>query len=225
MTTFVRDGWYPNGGGGADPLTGSFDATGCDYLRFWVFANNTAVTSITYGGQSPTLISGATATFPGDPSPSLSVYQLVAPTTGTNTCTVDLASAPGRHSLYIIGRTGVHQVTPSGTAVASVVEGATPLTISATSTSGQLVEAGILASGSVATFDTTGGGVERENQLDFNSIGRSFSVAERTTVSPTFTWTPGVAQDAFMIAIPVLPAAGSSGAPRFQGFQMMMRNN
>lgn len=225
MTTFVRDGWFPNGGGGADPLTGSFDATGCDYLRFWVYANNTAVTSISYGGQSPTLIATATATFPGDPSPSLSVYQLVAPVTGSHTCTVDLASAPGRHSLYIIGRTGVHQSTPSGTPVSSVVETTTPLTISATSTSGQLVEAGIIAAGGVLTFDTTGGGVERENQLDFNSIARSFSVAERTTTSPTFTWTPGTAQDAFMIAIPVLPAVASGGAPRFQGFQMMMRNN
>lgn len=211
MATLVNEGWFPNNGGGEDPLIGSFDATGCNYLRFWVFTGGTEIDSIVYGAQTPTLIPGAISTFPFDPFPALSVYELLAPTTGSHAFTVELDSAPGRHFVYITGWSGVHSSTPSGTPSSDMQEGANPVTFPTTSTSGQLVEAVAVVGGDTLVFTTTGGGVENELHLDWDSVGMSMSAAVRSTTNPTFTWTPGAPQDAFLVAVPIndAPAGGS----------------
>jgi hypothetical protein len=200
VTTFVADLFHPSSG--VNPMTVSFNAGAANYLRIYVIAEGgVSVSSVSFGAQTPTLISGSAS---GD---ILGVYQLVSPTAGSQTVTVTLSGASGRCAFYIVSRSGVNTSTPSGTPGTNSGSG-TAVSATASSAAGQLVE-GVCHVAQISV--TSGGGqTERENQGDWETVGRSFSAAEEAgAASVTLDWTITTA-DWFAVAIPILPAAAEA---------------
>lgn len=201
MTTFVADLFVGNGG--VNQLTGSFDAGAANYLRIYVIAEGgVSVSSISFGAQTPTLITGS-----GN-NDILGCYELLSPAAGSQTITVNLSGSSARCAFYAVSRSGVNTGTPSGTPGTG---SGTSTTASATASSavGQLVEGIVHVAEASVTSDAAQ--TERENQPDWLSVFRSFSAAEKAgAASVTLTWTPPSSTDWFTLAIPILPAAGAA---------------
>jgi hypothetical protein len=200
VTTFVADLFH--GDGGVASLTDSFDVGAANYLRVWVIAEGgVSVTgNVTFGAQNMTLISGSGN---GD---ILGCYELLSPNSGSQTITVNLNGTSGRCAFYAESRSGVNTSTPSGTPGTDTGE-STTASATASSAAGQLVSGVVHATGVSLTSD--GGQTQREIQLDWLEVGRSFGAAEKAgAASTTLTWTMSATQTWFVVAIPILPAAG-----------------
>jgi hypothetical protein len=199
VTTFVADLFHADGG--VSSLSNSFDAGAANYLRIWVIAEGgVSVTSISFGAQTPTLIASSGN---GD---ILGCYQLLSPTSGSQTITVNLNGTSGRCAFYAESRSGVDTSTPSGTPATATGE-STTAAATATSAAGQLVSGIVHVSGSSLTSD--GGQTQREISLDWLSAGRSFGAAENAgAASTTLTWTMSGTETWYVAAIPILPSAG-----------------
>lgn len=203
MTTFVADLF--EGNGGVSSLSNSFNAGAANYLRIWVIAEGgVSVTSISFGAQTPTFITGSGV---GD---VIGCYELLSPNSGAQTITVNFNGTSGRCAFYAVSRSGVNTSTPSGT---PGTNSGTSTAASATASSavGELVEGIVHVAEATVTSD--GGQTENENQADWISVFRSFSAAEKAgAASVTLNWTPPSSTDWFAVAIPVLPAAGGGGS-------------
>lgn len=201
MTTFVADLFV--GDGGVSSLSQSFDAGAANYLRIWVIAEGgVSVTSISFGAQTPTFI---TSSGVGD---IVGCYQLVSPSAGSQTITVNFNGTSGRCAFYAVSRSGVHASTPSGTPGTGSGTGTTG-SATVSSAVGELVE-GITHVGTSTGVTSDGAQTERENQTDWVSTARSFSAAEKAgAASVTLTWTQ-TSSDWFAVAIPIIPAAGQA---------------
>jgi hypothetical protein len=200
VTTFVGDLWHADGG--VSTLSNSFNVGAGDYLRVFVIAEGgVSLTSISFGAQTPTFIVGSGVT------DILGAYEVVAPTTGSQVLTANLSGASGRCAFYAVSRSGVNQITPSGTPGTNSGSG-TAVSATASSAVGELVEG--ICHVAQTTVTSAGGQTERENQADWLSAGRSFSAAEKAGAAlVTLDWTI-VTADWFALAIPVIPAAASA---------------
>lgn len=200
MTTFVADLFH--GDGATATMTDSFNAGAANYLRIWVIAEGgVSLTSISFGAQTPTFITGSGNT------DILGCYQLLSPSAGAQTITVNLSGSSARCAFYAISRSGVNSSTPSGTPGTNSGTG-TAVSATASSATGELVEGVCHIVGSSVT--SGGGQTERENQPDWVSVFRSFSAAEKAgAASVTLDWT--ISSDGWLaVAIPILPAAASA---------------
>lgn len=205
MTTFVADLFHADGG--VASLSNSFDAGAANYLRIWVIAEGgVSVTSISFGAQTPTLIASS-----GNLD-ILGCYELLSPNSGSQTITVNLSGTSGRCAFYAESRSGVHAATPSGTPGTGTGE-STTASATASSAAGQLVSGIVHVGGASLTSDA--GQTQREISLDWLSAGRSFGAAEKAgAASTTLTWTMSAAEVWYVVAIPILPAAGGGSTPK-----------
>lgn len=200
MTTFVADLFVGNGG--VSSLSSSFDAGAANYLRIYVIAEGgVSVSSISFGAQTPTLITSSSTT------DILGVYELVSPSAGSQTTTVNFSGASGRCAFYIVSRSGVNTSTPSGTPATNTGTSATA-SATASSASGELVEGVVHYVGTSVTSDASQ--TERENQPDWVSTSRTFSAAEKAgAASVTLQWTASSAAWR-VVAIPIKPTAAAA---------------
>lgn len=201
MTTFVADLFH--GDGATASMTDSFNAGAANYLRIWVIAEGgVSITSISFGAQTPTFITGSGS---GDIA---GCYELLSPNSGAQTITVNFSASSSRCAFYAISRSGVNTGTPSGTA-ATNSGSSTSATVTASSASGELVEGIVHVAEASVSSDV--GQTERENQADWVSVFRSFSCAEKAgAASVQLSWTPPSSTDWYTAAVPVLPAAGAA---------------
>lgn len=209
MTTFVTDLFEAPGGGGTS-LTASFNCGAGNYVRIYVFATNgVSVSSISYGAQTPTLISSSAI---GD---ILGVYHLLSPTTGAQTVTVNLSGNSPRICMWIVSRSGVHASTPAGTPSTATADSNAP-SVTVTSASGELVEGFCcIASGADGVSSGGSGQTERENQTNWVDSAISSSAVEKAGASSVqLDWTTTNTDNPtwFVVGIPVLPAAGGGGS-------------
>lgn len=209
MTTFVTDLFEAPGGGGTS-LSASFNCGAGNYVRIYVYATNgVSVTSVAYGAQTPTLISGSAN---GD---LLGCYHLLSPTTGAQTVTVNLSGNSPRICMWIVSRSGVNTSTPAGTPATATADSSTP-SVTVTSDTGQLVEGFCcIASGADGVSSAGTGQTERENQTNWvdSSIGSS-AVEKAGASSVQLDWTTTNTDNPtwFVVGIPVIPAAGGGGS-------------
>jgi hypothetical protein len=201
MTAFVADLF--EGTGGVSSMSQAFNPGTSNYLRIYVFATQgVSVTSISFGAQTPTLISGSAN---GD---ILGVYQLVNPTQSSQTITVNLSGTSARCCFYAVSRSGVNTSTPSGTAVTATDETATSA-VTVSSAVGQLVE-GFTCVATLLGVTNDGAQTVLENQTDWASTAISSSAAEKAGASSvTLTWTHE-SGTWFAVAIPILAAEGGT---------------
>lgn len=211
MTTFVADLFEAPGGGGSS-LTDSFDAGAGNYVRIYVFATNgVSVSSIAYGAQTPTLISGSAN------NDILGCYHLLSPTAGSQTVTVTLSGTSPRICMYIVSRSGVHASTPAGTPAIATAESNAPI-VTVTSASGELVEGFCcIAAGNDGVASGGTGQTERENQTNWVDSAICSSAVEKAGASSVqLDWTtPNVDSPIwFTVGIPVIPAAGGGSTTK-----------
>lgn len=203
VTTFVTDLFVPDGG--VTSLSQSFDRSTGNYVRIYVFSTNgVSVTSISYGAQTPTLISGSAN---GD---IVGVYELLSPAAGSQTVTVNFDAESPRACMYIVSRSGVHASAPSGTPATATAESNAP-SVTVTSASGQLVEGFVcISSGADGVASGGTGQTERENQTNWVDTGISSSAVEKAGASSVqLDWTTTNIENPiwFVVGIPVIPAA------------------
>lgn len=203
---FVTDVFTSNGG--VTGLTaGGITASGSDrYLFIAVYAEGgVTVSSIAYGGQTPTAISGATVNPYGD---VWQIYGLAAPATGSQIPSVTFSGSSSRCMLYAQLWDDVGSLS---TPAVEYVESTSTALIATTSASQTVVDFCVVVEGSM-TVD--GAQTSRELQNDWSGVFRSFGSSSKTAVgsSTTMTWTPVASCDCFHIAIP-FTAAGGGGGP------------
>lgn len=201
MTTFVDDLFHPDGG--VNSLSNSFNVGAGNYLRIYVIAEGgVSLSSISFGAQTPTFITGSAST------DILGAWHLLSPSAGSQTITINLSGVSARCAFWAVSRSGVHVSTPAGTPGPNSGTGTTA-SATVSSAVGELVE-GITHVGTSLAIASDGAQTERENQVDWLSTGRGFSAAEKAgAASTTLTWTH-VSSDWFAVAIPVIPAAASA---------------
>lgn len=203
MTTFVTDAFDFDGG--VSSISTPFDAGAGNYVRIWVFSTNgLAVTSVAYGAQTPTLISGSSD---GD---ILGCYELLSPASGSQTVTVTLNGTSPRFCVYVVSRSGVNTSTPSGTPATATGESNAP-SVTVTSASGQLVEGFCCIAAPEGISSAGSGQTERENQTNWGDTAISTSAVEKAGASSVqLDWTTTNVDNPtwFAVAIPVIPAAG-----------------
>lgn len=86
----------------ATGVSGSFDATGADYIIAYAQRNDTTVQTCSYAGAGMTLIGSTTGTRPID------VFFKLAPASGSNTIASSAATSTYR-SLQVVAYSGVNQ--------------------------------------------------------------------------------------------------------------------
>jgi hypothetical protein len=193
-------------GSGVTSLSRSCIVTGSNTLMIisGVALNADASTSATYNGVGLTLKASVSM---GAGVKFLDMWFLVAPTTGTNTAVINYPTGSDRAAMSCVSFTGVHQVTPLGTAETGTdfVTGET-ITVPA---NGMAFDAAGGIDGGAACFDSTPGGSQIE-RIDA-CVGTAANYVElmhstRATTG-TFTWTAEGGEFQSQIAVPINAAA------------------
>lgn len=205
MTSLVNSNRFGNGG--VNNVGGNFDATGADYLRIWVYAEGAvSVTSVVFGAQTLTLISGSTF------GNWLGCYELVAPAQSIQDARFTLNASSGRLLAYVSAWSGVNQSTPSRTPPTGATGNSAAPTITVLGNAGDVAEAVCMMANAAFTFDTSLGGVEIQHADNWVSTFRSLSAAFDVTEDSPFNWTAGAAANYWAVGIPII-ASGGAGAP------------
>lgn len=166
----------------------------------------TGTTSISYGGASATELWDASVAG----SYGNAGYALVAPATGAQTVTATAADAtPEEQGISVISMTGVHQATPTGTAVTATGTSAAPsVTVSAPAADSLVVDNLITEAmprdtvGANQTERTSPGGTDFLFQYGSTQLGSSGGVMSWTLVT-TSGWRIGAVE---------FKAAGAGGS-------------
>jgi len=204
MTTKIGQTFLQNSG--FSSISGSFDATGADYIRFWVWAQGAeTITTITFGGQTLSLVASSGLGV-GD---WRGCYQLVAPPSGSQAVSVVLSGTSPRFCVAISAWSGVDQSTPSRTPTTASDESTTH-TFNPVSDNGDVIEALCMALGTDLTLDTSLGAVQIQSQLNWGSTFLSLNQAYDVTEDSPFTWTQLSSNDGWMVAVPIISSAPST---------------
>jgi hypothetical protein len=178
--------------------------------------NSSTISAISYGAQTPTLISANGA---------ISLYRLTAPNTGAQTVSVTL-SATAPYALGVISFTGVDQTTPVGTHATATNDGQTSISTSVSSAADRMV-----ADLAFMVFNIMAADGTQTERVSVDSIDGGFISAGMSTkpgsASVTMTWTAtSTFGDNYITVVPINAAAGAGGGvPKLQSFQRMMANN
>jgi hypothetical protein len=177
-----------------------------------------SISSLAYGAQTPTLIGSHSNT-------ETHLYRLVAPNTGAQTVTVNFSGSSSRCAMGILSYTGVDQVTPVGTMVQSDTSTDT-VSVDATSAAGQLVvDFAMMAGGSISVGPDQTARIDLD---DWASVNRSLGMSDQAgAATVTMSWTAGGVTDGFILAVPLIAAAGAGGgqAARSSSFLRLLLNN
>lgn len=187
-------------------------AAGTDrYVIIAIYANDdTTISAISYGAQTPTLIQRFNLGFGS--SNTLWIFGLVNPNTGSQTVSATLAGGSVLWAIGVSSYTGVDQTTPIGSPVTAEFSGASPVTVDATSSSGELVVDMTMAGGSAGAVG--GGQTQRLNTNFSGNLGfRIFGMSDKAGAATTnMSWTiTSPTSRAGIIAVPLKAAAGGGG--------------
>ncbi len=193
---------------GTTSLSTSISSTGStDAVVIGVFGEGqTANPTITFGGQTPTLIQRNDAF-----EPYLWLYYVLPSGSGSQTITVTFGASCGRCALGAVAYSGVDQTTPIGTGVLGNTSSATTHSVTVTSATGGMVADVALVGWSDITVGA--GQTVRYDQDDFLSVFRSFGMSDEAgAASVTMSWTTTTAADGSVIAVPLIAASGGSSS-------------
>jgi hypothetical protein len=164
--------------------------------------NSAALTNITSAGLS-------------DGTGTIRVNQryLVAPSTGSNTFTVNYSNSGSNcydQAIAGISLTGVDQTTPIGTAATATGLTSTP-TVTVTSAANEMV-VDVAASSTTLTFAVGAGQTQRANLTGGSAFMYLLSSTEPGAASTTMSWTgTGSAWQWSAMATPFKPVSGGGG--------------
>jgi hypothetical protein len=131
------------------------------------------------------------------------MWGIIAPATGAQT--IAIVGSGENQALEVISFTGVHQTTPTGTAVTANGE-STAVSVTATSASGELVVDGVTVSLNTTETATVGASqTERGNNLQSGTI-RWCCSTEPGVASTAMTWTISSIREWSQVAVPLKPA-------------------
>lgn len=217
LATFARAdvAWQstatPDTGGAITALSTTINPSGSNLaVIIAVYGSaQAAAPTVTYGAQTPVLISNGGSDFF---EPSLWLYYVIPSAPGTQTINVTFGVNCPRCALGAAAFTGVHQTVPVGTPD-SVQTGATNThvaTVTDSVATGMVVD-WAMVSGTTITVDAGQTLLWEAEDWDgvFNSVGMSTKTGIGTVA---MTWTTPDNQDGGHIAVALLPAAGGGGS-------------
>jgi hypothetical protein len=157
---------------------------GISYLN----ANNTAVSSINYGGQVMTLVGDLNYNNGGSTYYTrVYIYRLIAPLTGSNTLALTWSGALSQGAVVgAITYNGVNQSTPTGTFASSSGNNTTP-SVTVTGATGRVMF-GVVSGQTTSAYNVTNGGTQLWSSMPYSGQTTGNAQSKPGATSVDLTW-------------------------------------
>lgn len=203
--------------GGASSMSWSHTTSGTNRALYVVvlydFELSSSPTGVTYNSVAMTSVATTSSSHQG-----ISIWQLVAPATGSNTIVVTASATDMLAYAAGISFTGVDQSTPSGTAVVANDVGVninTSLTVS--SATGEIVLGGcqFRLGGGTCIYDSAGTEFDTTVGESDQIVGSFVYLDGASSVAVNWHWSTGDGRENVAAAIPIKPVASAANWGQF----------
>jgi hypothetical protein len=176
----------------------------------WQLAPVGTISSLTIGGSAGTNIDGQTY---NGTDHRIELWKRKGVSTGSNSVVANFSGTPNSITMRVSSYCGVDQTTETGTA-AKATQTTDPVTVTASSASGELVvDAAAIGGSAIQTLTVGAGQTQRANFFQDQTNHVHAGSEEAGGASVVMSWTIGdVGAEWAIIAVPLKPAAAATGA-------------